>query len=567
MATLGSLVIQMAVDTAKFQGDLGRAATVAEARMRNIRDTAQRTIGQLAAIGAAAAGAMTAALKSGIDRADDMRDLAQSVGLTVENLSRLQFAAKQSGLPLEALGAGLVKLSKHLKEVGDSRSVDQALAAIADKFKSMPDGVEKTALATEYFGKAGAELIPMLNEGSASLSAMAEQADRLGFTISSSTAAAADAFNDKLGELSALATGFKTNLAAQLLPTLNALANSFIKDAEGSRNLDQAVRIAATGMKILITAAELGRLVFQQLGEGIGGVSAAIVQAAKGNFREAWDILKALYTDGQENIQKSVTRILDVWEETTAQAAGSAPRYAKDMAAPMVQAAKQAHVAAESYRGAITDFAAIYNKQLAANREIGSAMQDSVAESVSATVEREAKRLGSVIQEPISEMTAFAEEAARNIQDSFAQFLFDPFKGGIKGMLAGFIDMARKMVAEIASQQILKAFFTWGAGLGGGVGSFFGSMLSGIGARAAGGPVGAGKPYIVGERGPELFVPSGNGMIIPNGRGAGAVVVNYSIDARGADADRIMSILPVMLKQTEDRTIARVRELQTRGRM
>ena len=51
MASLGSLVVSLAVDTARFQGDLGRAAAVAEARMRNIKDTATRALGAVAAAG------------------------------------------------------------------------------------------------------------------------------------------------------------------------------------------------------------------------------------------------------------------------------------------------------------------------------------------------------------------------------------------------------------------------------------------------------------------------------------------------------------------------------------
>ena len=41
--------------------------------------------------------------------------------------------------------------------------------------------------------------------------------------------------------------------------------------------------------------------------------------------------------------------------------------------------------------------------------------------------------------------------------------------------------------------------------------------------RALGGPVGAGRPYMVGERGPELFVPSRSGRIEPNGSSGGGV--------------------------------------------
>jgi phage-related minor tail protein len=47
--------------------------------------------------------------------------------------------------------------------------------------------------------------------------------------------------------------------------------------------------------------------------------------------------------------------------------------------------------------------------------------------------------------------------------------------------------------------------------------------------RASGGPVSAGVPYMVGERGPELFTPAASGMISPHGSGGiatGAIVIN-----------------------------------------
>jgi hypothetical protein len=64
-----------------------------------------------------------------------------------------------------------------------------------------------------------------------------------------------------------------------------------------------------------------------------------------------------------------------------------------------------------------------------------------------------------------------------------------------------------------------------------------GSWLGGL-FRAEGGPVTAGQPYIVGERGPEWFVPRQSGTVLPNGMSPGGTTINTSIaiDARGADA-------------------------------
>ena len=74
--------------------------------------------------------------------------------------------------------------------------------------------------------------------------------------------------------------------------------------------------------------------------------------------------------------------------------------------------------------------------------------------------------------------------------------------------------------------------------LGGGDGQGFFSILSGdfkVGARAKGGPVTSGSPYVVGEKGPELFVPGRSGTIVPNDAMGGGVnsVVNVNISDSG----------------------------------
>jgi hypothetical protein len=170
------------------------------------------------------------------------------------------------------------------------------------------------------------------------------------------------------------------------------------------------------------------------------------------------------------------------------------------------------------------------------------------------------------VQQEFSAITVFAEQAGRNMQTAFADFFFDPFQDGLKGMVAGFADAVRRMAAELFAQQVLTSFFTWGSKLGGGIGKFAGSLLSGITGKATGGPVSGGTPYLVGEAGPELFVPGSSGSIVPN-HAMGGASITYNIDARGADAERIMSVMPGLLKQTEDRTIARIRDMNGRGRL
>lgn len=132
------------------------------------------------------------------------------------------------------------------------------------------------------------------------------------------------------------------------------------------------------------------------------------------------------------------------------------------------------------------------------------------------------------------EMSVFAQEAARNIQSSFADFLFDPLDEGFEGMVEGFARAIQRMLAEAAAARILEGMF----GEDGGLGSFLsGFMPSFGGGRALGGRVSAGVPYVVGERRPEMFVPDSAGRIQPRISGGGTSIEIF--DQRGAGAPPI----------------------------
>lgn len=143
-------------------------------------------------------------------------------------------------------------------------------------------------------------------------------------------------------------------------------------------------------------------------------------------------------------------------------------------------------------------------------------------------------------------MSVFADEAARNMQGAFADFLFDPFADGVDGMAANFGKVIQRMIAEAAAAQIMDSLF--GAvskdtgSRGGGllekglsaVGSYFGFA----GAKAVGGPVEAGKLYEVGENNaPEMFMSNGRQYMIPGNSG--------SIKPQGMPGDRSTQIFNI----------------------
>ena len=132
------------------------------------------------------------------------------------------------------------------------------------------------------------------------------------------------------------------------------------------------------------------------------------------------------------------------------------------------------------------------------------------------------------------EVSEFARQAARNMQDAFADFLYDPFADGVDGMVKRFADALRRMAADLAASKILEMVGQWASGYtGAGSGwiNAIGGVMQSGGQRASGGPVQAGQGYIVGDGGkPELFVPGQSGRVFPMGSGGmSQPVVNLNV--------------------------------------
>lgn len=164
----------------------------------------------------------------------------------------------------------------------------------------------------------------------------------------------------------------------------------------------------------------------------------------------------------------------------------------------------------------------------------------------------------------MDEMSVMAKHAGENIQDAFAQFLFDPFKGGVNGMLEGFQNMLRKMAAEALASKVMSMVGDWGknnSGGGGWIGAVAGIASGmfggGTAAKAEGGSVSAGGSYLVGEKGPELFTPSTSGEITPNkSMGSQVTVVNHFTISQPTDR-RTQEQIAAMAGASINRAMAR----------
>ena len=200
------------------------------------------------ALGAAlAVGGFAAAIKSGIDLADNMRDLSQQTGVAIETLGQFKVAAELSGSSIENVAKSLGKLNQNMVKAatgnkdmaanfaylgisvknadGTLKSADQVLLQVADSFSKMEDGAVKNSLAVDLLGKSGRELIPLLNLGS-------KEIERFGIGIGSNFANQADAFNDRLGLMKAQMTVLSVQVGSALLPVMNLLLDAVMEGTQ-----------------------------------------------------------------------------------------------------------------------------------------------------------------------------------------------------------------------------------------------------------------------------------------------------------------------------------------------
>ena len=350
-AVIGALRVNLGLDSAQFQNGMKGAR-------KGLDDFGKKAAVAAAAV-AAAATAMAAAFAVGIrktiDAADEMGKTAQKFGLAVDELSRLKHAADLSGVSLQTLGTGLQRLSRNMLDAeiglkapqrafdalqisiknadGTLKSSADIMSEVADRFSRMEDGAAKTGIAMMLFGRSGAEMIPMLNQGSAGLKAMTDEADALGIVIDQKTSKAAENFNDNLTRLMRVKDGIYTKVAADLLPALETLSKRFLELVKNGDLVKTVSEKITSAVKFL--AHEIGRtsIIVARAKAEIAGLMEALSRLNQYDFSGAWDAFK----EGQrasakiaEDMKRSVDNLFSGKSGSLMEDAGAAGAAAGD---------------------------------------------------------------------------------------------------------------------------------------------------------------------------------------------------------------------------------------------
>jgi hypothetical protein len=595
------------VTTANARVDL-RATDSTGAAFRSLRAnmsaTQRAAVSLRSALAGIGAGISVAAVRQVVisvtNYGDALNKAGQKAGIGAEAISELAFAAKQSGVELGALSTSLRFMQRGLSEAasgtGEARvalaalglslrdlqglSPDKQFELLADRISKVANPADKARAAMMLFGRAGADLIPLMEGGAESIRKLREQAQQVGQSFSQDQLNRLTAAKDSVSALKTAFSSFATVLVAEVAPALTDVFNKMAGIVPTSAKvLDQQIANAKAAIESFTRSRELQDGVFgrfqpwtndpkldAELKRLTDNLDALIEQRGKlANLEAQSKGAGALALPGFEAEEKATKAAKEVDPFISLRNAY------KDILSEGQAALQAIETPAEKIRREFDEQRFALEKLAETYPAFADAAQEALTRAAVASQDQ-LDALGRIppaieaAQEQFSIMATFAEQAARNIQDAFAAFLFDPFKDGLRGMLKGFIDVIRQMVAQVASTSILRSLFSGLAGAGGGLGSFGASLLKGLEGRASGGPVSANKAYVVGENGPELLVGA-SGRIIPNGGGGGMTVAPvYNIDARGATQELVRA-LPGILAENNRRIVESMQQAMSRSGM
>jgi hypothetical protein len=507
--------------------------------------------GPIGVVGQAVGNTLGKMLQDTIDTAEGFRKLNERTGASVEFLSGFTEAADDMFIKSETVSASLSifakklggvedamdgsgisagAFSKKLQEIGvNSDNVEEALLTVADRFAAMKDGTEKSALAVQLFGKQGLELIPILNKGRAGINEMSAAAKEMGLVMTGETIEAVKEMKRNQDELNDTVEGFARRLAMGVIPELNKFSKALLKsgdsidDFSGNKLFEaiSASQKTAAGIRDAARASE-------DFYDAMGKAAKKVPEVAK-QVSDAGTSFETFYADmlsakgaivsfgGAMSGAVPPTQAMKDAALGVNSAVGEMPLvYDNAMKATAIYKLATGQLSFETFKQETATRAvtkALFDGKI--TTEEAAALYQGLADK-SIKTEDALKRTGQAGKDAavlIDEMNAaMGRVKSKDISLTFTAFRTPLFNDAV-GTWGNIQDKTVNLTVNAAAGDV-----NLPTPAGGGNSSPYGSGGNNEygGARAKGGPVKRNKPYLVGEQGPEMFVPYASGYVVPN---------------------------------------------------
>lgn len=577
MSVVANLTAMLTANTSRFEAPMKKAASITDSlngKMKGLGG-AVNSVGGLLVGGAFAIG-----LKSTINKMDDMVKAADRIGISVESLSKMAYAGELADVSMEELEKTISKMQRSIVEANDgvvtytdafdklglkaqdfvNKSPEDAMLGIIDALIKMENPTKRNAVALDIFGRSGLKLINFAADGSKGLKELYEEAERLGLVFKDETARAAERLNDNLTRLNQSIQGVfiqasDTGALDVMAEGLTALLNVIVEVT------------AAYGDLLRALGADIGagdeiRRVQEQTEKQIRIYREWLTVAEKQGASKSTIAKTTAEIERLEKVAENASKYFDESGNLVK------PRGAQAKSEKFVDkkaAAKAEKDALKAEKDLQEELGKIYEDTRTPLEKYNSEVErlnELRAQLGEETYTRAIKKAGEDY-EKLLEKTNKLDDAAKDLGMTFSSAFEDAtvegkkFSDVLRGLAQDLLRIAtRRFVTEPISNAASGLFSSVGgsllSGLTGSLSQSFGFATSPAGtygpfpAFADGGMPPVGRMSVVGERGPELFVPSTRGTIIPNDALGGSQNI-YNIDATGADKSAVLRLEQALL--------------------
>ena len=497
-------------------------------------------VGLTAVAGAAGIGLL---VKSSLQSIDTLGKTAQKLGVTSQALQKLRYASNLAGVETRTVDMAVQRFTRRLSEAANGtgeakdalkelglnakelakQPLDKQMLKLADAFDDVQSSGDKVRLAFKLFDSEGVAFVNTLEGGSAALQKMFQDAEGLGFILSSSAVKGVEEANDAMMKLGTMFGGVRDQLVAALAPALRVIVdlmrNKLVKAIETAGGIKKFAKELAIGVINLVEsiARAIYRFAVQSQRVIFGLVDAAAVLSS---------VFARDFADSIAKFSRSFDR-LD-----------------KTLNVSLFEDLRQAVQGTSDAVGSL-------NGNMAAGNE------------TTKTYRKQLMDLADGARDLQKNMESAAVRGIKSLEDALVDVTM-----GTASAKDAFKSMARSIISDLIRIQIQQSITAplaaamgggGGTGIAASVGKFFGGFF------ANGGRPPRNKVSVVGERGAELFVPDGvSGTVVPSGAGGG-VTVHQTINLSAGVSQTVRAEVMGMLPQIQEASKAAVLEARRRG--
>lgn len=258
---LFDLTAVLTLDTSKYEtgltGALGAAKRIGSG-IGSALKTATLVTGALVAAGTAVTGAFVSAAKKTADYGDKVDKMSQKIGISAEAYQKWNYVMERSDVNIDSMKMGMKTLSQQVEKGSDAfqklgisqeevkkLSQEELFEKTVKGLAEMEQGTERNVLASQLLGRAGADMAPLLNEGSDAIEEQMEIAEKYGMVMPDAAVKASAAFEDSLTTMQMTFTGLKNRLMGEFLPAMtqvtDGMAKLFAGDDSGAEDVAKGI--------------------------------------------------------------------------------------------------------------------------------------------------------------------------------------------------------------------------------------------------------------------------------------------------------------------------------------